>query len=446
MADQIEELPTRAIVLIDVEHVVVDPHNGRKHLTGLDELALSLQTVGQIMPIIVRPIGAHGVEASLPPTDFLLLAGHRRVAAAKQLGWSAIGALVVRSRSEAIEALEALTENVSRVDLSTSDLADAVGRLAGLEVTDEEISRALTLQAQEVTAAKALAGATPTIRKIADRLAEEHPLTLIQQAALVTYSDVKSDLEKITTMLGYRPEQLDHTIAQIELDRKKRAKLAELKASVGTTPLLKKFDWQGPPKEHEPIVNLLSDKGKKLNVTNHKGCPGHAAMIEEMYGEPPRITYWCTDWKANGHSMDPKPSRRLQRQARAAAPVKKAAKVDQAKVELEKANDVAWEAATTVRKVFIKELCGRKLDTAAKTYALVCVVSAGEFYGNLDAKKAEALSLDRLFCEVLKALCELIEDGVYQGWRNLDDETKAHLRFLETQGYALSDVEKLALE
>jgi ParB family chromosome partitioning protein len=435
------DVPTREVNLIDITRIAVDPHNARKHLTAIAELSQSLDLVGQIVPVFVRPLPAKEGEP-----DLLLLAGHRRLAAAKMLGWSSIAGIVVNAAPEHREALEALTENVSRVNLTTGELTDAVGRLAGLEVSDEEIRRALTLNAEEVTAAKALAGATPTIRKIAERLAEEHPLTLLQQAALVTYSDVKSDLEKITNTLGYRPEQLDHTIAQIELDRKKRAKLAELKASAGDTPLLKKFDWHGPPKEHEPIVNLLSDKGKKLNAANHKSCPGHAAMIEEMYGEPPRLTYWCTDWKANGHTVLDKPSRTLLRSAREAAPAReKAAKVDEAKVALEKANDVAWEAATAVRKEFVKQLCGRKLDNAAKTYALFSVLTMGEFWSNVDEKKAETLSLDRLFCELLKALCEGSEDAFYQGWRALGPEDKSYLRFLIGQGYVISDVEKLAL-
>ena len=66
-------------------------------------------------------------------------------------------------------------------------------------------------------------------------------------------------------------------------------------------------------------------------------------------------------------------------------------------------------------------------------------------YGPVDEKKAETLSLDRLFCELLKALCEGSEDAFYQGWRALGPEDKSYLRFLIGQGYVISDVEKLAL-
>jgi ParB family chromosome partitioning protein len=435
--------PIREVEIIGLDRIAEDPYNARKHTTGIDELAASLETVGQIIPIIVRPIAHENGDQT--GVSFLLLAGHRRLEAAKQLGWEAIACIVTTEAPADREALEALTENVSRINLTPSDLADAVGRLAGLEVSDEEIARALTLGAAEVTAAKALACAPKAIRSKAAKLAEAHPLTIIQQAALVTYSDYKEDLQKIESVLAYNPEQLDHTIAMIEHRRTRTAAIMALKDSLKGTPILKKFDWNGPALETEPLCNLLSDKGKKLNLTNHKACPGHAAAIEDDgYGGTAKITYWCTDWKANSHAMTAKPERvwpgRDQKQPRSTAA--KAAKKTAEEKQQEDANNAAWEAAATVRLDFVKQLCGRKLDNAAKSFVLLDVLTR-EFYGNGDRDQLRDLSLDRQFCELLTQLCADHEDcDFYQTWRQVHPDAREYLTFLAGQGYALSDIER----
>jgi ParB family chromosome partitioning protein len=419
---------------IAVGLIKVNPLDARKVMTRVDELAESFERLGQLVPILVRQL--EGSE------NYLLISGHRRLAAAEGLGWTSIGAIVASTSSEAHEALQGLAENTSRVDLTPSDLADAVGRLAGLEVSDEEIAKALSIRDHEVKAAKALSAAPKEIRTKAKKLADQHPLTIIQQAALATYADVKKDLATIEYTLQYQPARLDHAIAEIELRHKRERQMKEIKERLGATPILKNFDWHGPPIEHEPIVNLTTSAGKKLTLATHKTCPGHAAMITaaSWSSNAPTAQYWCTNWKANGHKLSAKPERTFSRHLRE-EPVKVDTAAEAANRALEAARAEAWEAATSVRYEWARQHARHRLDAAAKRFVLVDILDNGLY--SEGRSTAKDLSVDKAFCALLERLIDEHEDTI--DGRRLSAADKDYLIFLESQGYVLSEVEKQAL-
>ena len=86
---------------------------------ALDELAASMDAAGLLQPIVVRP-GHNG--------RFEVIAGERRVRAARQLGWSEIGA-VVREVDDRTLLTFALVENLQRDALSPIDEALGYQRL-----------------------------------------------------------------------------------------------------------------------------------------------------------------------------------------------------------------------------------------------------------------------------------------------------------------------------
>ena len=85
---------------------------------SLDALALSIQEVGILQPIIVRKTA----------TGFELIAGERRLRAAKRAGLATIPA-VVRDSDDAESLREALIENIHREDLNPIELAEAFREL-----------------------------------------------------------------------------------------------------------------------------------------------------------------------------------------------------------------------------------------------------------------------------------------------------------------------------
>jgi len=110
--------PTTPTLGVPLSAIVASPRNPRLRLQGLDELAESIRTYGLLQPIVVRRTGRR----------FELVAGHRRLEAARQLGWEAIDAVVhVASEDEAY--LLTLIENLQREDLSPREEADALAAL-----------------------------------------------------------------------------------------------------------------------------------------------------------------------------------------------------------------------------------------------------------------------------------------------------------------------------
>lgn len=107
-----------------------------------DGLTSSMGMVGQIVPITVRDDGAGG---------YIVISGHRRLAAARELGWTEIEAVVKGSGSESDLAMQ-IAENVVREDLRPFEYAQGVLALkeeSGL--TQEQIADVLGINKKDVS-------------------------------------------------------------------------------------------------------------------------------------------------------------------------------------------------------------------------------------------------------------------------------------------------------
>ncbi len=105
---------------IPVDRIVSSPFQARREFdaAALRELAESMRQVGMLQPVLVRPIAG----------QYQLLAGERRLRAAKLLGWSAVAA-IVRPCTDG-EALEVgLIENLQRSDITIVEAARSYYRL-----------------------------------------------------------------------------------------------------------------------------------------------------------------------------------------------------------------------------------------------------------------------------------------------------------------------------
>lgn len=92
----------------------------RKDLGDLTFLIDSLRSHGLMNPVVITKNNE-------------LIAGHRRIASAKVLGWKSIEVMVLDKISE-LEKLELeIEENVVRKDFSGDELEDAMARLEALK-------------------------------------------------------------------------------------------------------------------------------------------------------------------------------------------------------------------------------------------------------------------------------------------------------------------------
>lgn len=126
-------LPTEEVRPIPVAAIDPSPYQPRVRFTdeALDELAASIREHGVIQPIVVRPWG----------TRYQLVAGERRLRAARRLGLAEIPAILRPYTDE--QALEAaLVENLQREDISVVETARAYQRLTEeFQYTQTRIAR-----------------------------------------------------------------------------------------------------------------------------------------------------------------------------------------------------------------------------------------------------------------------------------------------------------------
>src|SRR5258707_15899848 len=103
----VKAIDDRLVHQVSIDGVRLAGRNPRTGLPAIDELAGSLREHGLLQPIVVRRTGA-GYE---------LIAGHRRLEAAKTLGWTEIAA-VVRDETDDQAYILTLVENLQREDLT----------------------------------------------------------------------------------------------------------------------------------------------------------------------------------------------------------------------------------------------------------------------------------------------------------------------------------------
>ena len=114
-------MTSAALIDIPLDRIVVSRRNPRKRLGGLQELADSIREYGLLHPVVARPRGADadGVVA------YELIAGHRRLEAVRNLGWTHVPA-VLRTVDVDDAYLLTLVENLQREDLSPREESQAL--------------------------------------------------------------------------------------------------------------------------------------------------------------------------------------------------------------------------------------------------------------------------------------------------------------------------------
>ncbi|MHA1813331.1 MAG: DUF488 family protein [Candidatus Thorarchaeota archaeon] len=107
-----EETP--AIVMIGIDRLRTGESNVRQGVGQIDDLVNSIRQVGILEPLIVRSVGE----------EFEVVAGSRRLAAARRLGISEVPCIVHHLDDEEA-VLVSLTENIQRGDLREEEIVEA---------------------------------------------------------------------------------------------------------------------------------------------------------------------------------------------------------------------------------------------------------------------------------------------------------------------------------
>lgn len=258
----VPEVEPRTIQSIPVQWIRPNPYQPRRCFSdkSIDELARSIRRYGLMQPIVVRQTG---------PSQFELIAGERRLRAAKRAGLPCIDA-VVNSVGERDCALMALIENMQRENLHFFDEAEAFRNLLVEHgITQEELARRIGKNQSTVANKLRILKMAPKVRAaiFRGRLTERHARTLLR------IPDEKLQL------------QLIQTIREGSLSVKATEELVER-----TLDKLYK-DHEAPParKRLSGIVRdgrlLINSIRKLVNQVNDGGLPArlHIRDTEERF-------------------------------------------------------------------------------------------------------------------------------------------------------------------
>ena len=114
----VKEKTLNKVIQVETAKIDPNPYQPRREFDDIDGLAQSISQNGILQPLTVRR------------TDdrFQLVAGERRLRAAKLLGMEFVPCIAV-TMTERNSAVMALIENIQRRDLSVFDEAEAIARL-----------------------------------------------------------------------------------------------------------------------------------------------------------------------------------------------------------------------------------------------------------------------------------------------------------------------------
>jgi len=136
--------PAEAIFQIEVECIKPNPHQPRRNFdeVTLKELALSVREFGVLQPLIVTKVEKESDEGT--SVEYELIAGERRLLAAKIAGLRTVPAIIRRATPEREKLELAIIENVQRLDLNPIEEARAYARLQDeFKLTQREIAARL---------------------------------------------------------------------------------------------------------------------------------------------------------------------------------------------------------------------------------------------------------------------------------------------------------------
>jgi len=141
-----------SMLRVPVEQVHPHPDNVRAHLGDLTELAASIRSNGLLQPLVVERRTGGG---------FTVIAGHRRLAAARRAGVPHVDVVLRRDTLPDERLRFMLVENVQRRDLSPLEQAQALASLREMGHSQEDIARQVGKSTAWVSARLQLLTLTP---------------------------------------------------------------------------------------------------------------------------------------------------------------------------------------------------------------------------------------------------------------------------------------------
>jgi len=360
---------------------IISESNVRSEIGDVSDLMASITQVGMIQLPVVEPTADDA-------DTYSLIAGHRRIAAARELGWETIDVVCIRSntkytKDQRIAAQWA--ENTQRLDLTDWEKAQVAMdlKLEGLKQTDVAtamgVSKADVSKLQKIvktlTLDEALDDVTAsqfdidTLLELTESPIPEHTMDVMLRIVNGEDSYVFGAIRSVNAELKV-----------VEFYEENKEQLNEwAEAGVDMTHKNPRHLWgktTGYGPRDDPKVISLEQLG--ITVSKHIKLGCHTIFIDESWGHP-KIVHFCMDKRAHADKGKSNVKAKNQDVATVAGADPKAALERRAEKEakdLRRAKAAKWMASRQAAS-FINEYAvtlaiatWRQEDTRAATWML----------------------------------------------------------------------------
>lgn len=461
--------PEQSVLPIALDRLFPNPDNPRESAGDIIEMADSIRSVGILEPLIVATAAAFqdhdGRLPNLELGDYVLIAGHRRLAAA-DLAAIKTAPCIVRDDLVGVDAdVAMLVENVHREGLSAIEEARSFQRLREQHgLTQAEIAKMVGKNQSHVSKRLSLLDLSPEIQA---EVAKPDGMPLVDALAIAKYADNKA----VTNAIIKRPDwQSVEEAAEQALRKEQRATaLTEAKKRLkdqGVRKIVAYDEWMlttpvGVPR----ALSYLAADGLDVDEHIHHEC--HAVAVGyTQYGTELHSVPVCTDPKNHPESADTK---RDEQAAKAAAKRDREAKmgekrhadrVEAIRVAVSSASKISADTSATANLcLFVDTVVESFEEDEYRTLVAVLglAVDVGDdaagMYARMDGMRDALLNhvatgpneLKRtLVASALVRAEARAEQRIFSSGGS--STQRALLQWLPTHGYSLSSVEKARLK
>ena len=171
---KVDQQPRQGLIKLRVDKIKSNPYQPRTKVDEekLLELSASIREKGIIQPVVVRQVGE----------EFELVAGERRLLAAKRLGWEEIPAVIAGKLSKEDMLELSLIENLQREDLNPIDTAKGYKRLLEeCQLTQAEVAQRIGKDRSSVANTMRILGLPEEVQKLIGegKLSEGHARAIL---------------------------------------------------------------------------------------------------------------------------------------------------------------------------------------------------------------------------------------------------------------------------
>jgi ParB/RepB/Spo0J family partition protein len=418
--------------MIPVDRIRILPgHNARRQVDDVSELAASIKVNGvlQALTVVELPAGDG-------PSAYGLVAGERRLTAARQVGLGEVPCLVL-DLDERRRTVAMLVENMQRQDLDPLDEAAGIRRLADMGLSQREIAAELGCSQSHVSKRLSLLDLPDEVRAAIGQPVDSGGITVNDALELTRLADHPRRLAEAFERgrRGAYAGVAGQVRGELEDVRREQA-VVEARSrltSSGVRVLEEERHYAWWNRSETPLLGCGHDhEAIGLTAERHQAEPCHAAAVERSG----RVVFVCLDPSRHGmvNPLNAKEQHELKRQRQRIVQSAAAAtrRRDTIAAVLAAANSSQLPFAA--RQV----LEGWRIDESRLACQLLGI-APGPGQGSPSCTDALGEYAGRSMGAAIRALLALAlaagEQIVTSSWGGVSERSRRHMELLVSAGY-----------